>query len=68
MGIDLWRIQESLINVDKYLQANNVWIELVKKNLSVDLLVRNDGVFFDTGMAITGKHRLISLQIFRWPT
>lgn len=55
-------VQESLTNVAKYSQAKNVWVELTKNNLSLDLLVRDDGVGFDTSVALTGHHGLTGMR------
>ena len=48
-------VQESLTNVAKYSQAANVWVELIKNDSSIDILVRDDGVGFDTEKTLAGQ-------------
>ena len=55
-------VQESLTNVAKYSQAANVWVELVKNELSIDILVRDDGVGFETKKTKAGQHGLAGMR------
>jgi signal transduction histidine kinase len=46
--INIYRIiQEALQNIDKYANAQNVFIEMVKKNENISIEIKDDGVGFD---------------------
>lgn len=46
--INLYRIlQESLQNINKYAHAHNVFVELVKEDKSIVLIIEDDGIGFD---------------------
>jgi PAS domain S-box-containing protein len=46
--------QEALTNVARHARAHNVWIELARKERSVELAVRDDGTGFDSTRALAG--------------
>ncbi len=57
--INLYRIlQEALLNINKYSQAENVKIEIVKQEKTLRLIVSDDGV----GFSVSKKSKGIGLQ------
>ncbi len=57
--INLYRIlQEALLNINKYAQAENVRIEIVKQEKTLKLTVTDDGV----GFSVSKKSKGIGLQ------
>lgn len=57
--INLYRIlQEALLNINKYAQAENIKIEIVKQEKSLKLVVSDDGV----GFSVSKKSKGIGLQ------
>ncbi len=53
--INLYRIvQEAVLNVNKYAQAQNCIISFQKKNNTIRLLIQDDGIGFDTGAKRNG--------------
>lgn len=57
--INLYRIlQEALLNINKYAQAENVRIEIVKQEKTLRLMISDDGV----GFSVSKKSKGIGLQ------
>lgn len=57
--INLYRIlQEALLNINKYAQAENVRIEIVKQEKTLRLMISDDGV----GFSVSRKSKGIGLQ------
>lgn len=54
--------QEGLTNVAKYSKAKNVWVELLENDSGLNLLIRDDGVGFDTHVALAGHHGLTGMR------
>lgn len=54
--------QEALTNVAKYSQAQNVWLEMLKTDGYLKLVIRDDGVGFDTQAAVAGHHGLTGMR------
>ena len=48
-------INEALNNISKYAKAKNVWIDLTRKGKLIHLMIRDDGVGFDTGQIQNDK-------------
>ena len=55
-------VQEALTNIAKYSKAKNVWIELLKSDGRLNILVRDDGVGFDPDLALAGHHGLTGMR------
>lgn len=55
-------VQEAVTNIVKYSQAKNVWVQLLKNESSLDILVRDDGVGFDAKIALMGHHGLTGMR------
>lgn len=55
-------VQEALTNVAKYSGAKNVWVELLKHEARIDILVRDDGTGFDPNIAAQGHHGLTGMR------
>jgi len=49
-------------NIAKYSHAKNVWIELLKTDGRLDILVRDDGTGFDPTIALAGHHGLTGMR------
>jgi signal transduction histidine kinase len=54
--------QEALTNVAKYSKASNVWVELLETDSHLKLGIRDDGVGFDTQLALAGRHGLTGMR------
>lgn len=54
--------QEALTNVAKYSKAKNVWLELLKTDGYLKLVIRDDGIGFDTKVAVAGRHGLTGMR------
>lgn len=55
-------VQEALTNIAKYSHAKNVWVDLLKKDNRLDILVRDDGAGFDPDLALAGHHGLTGMR------
>ena len=55
-------VQEAVTNIAKYSHAKNVWIELLKTDGRLDILVRDDGTGFDPTIALAGHHGLTGMR------
>ncbi|MCV0439112.1 MAG: CHASE3 domain-containing protein [Hydrogenophaga sp.] len=56
-------VQESLTNVRKYAQARQVLVELGQTGTWVRVLVRDDGLGFDTESVPAGHHGLMGMRV-----
>ena len=55
-------VQEALTNIAKYSGAKNVWVELLKSEGRIDIVVRDDGVGFEPNLALPGRHGLTGMR------
>ena len=55
-------VQEALTNVAKYSKAKNVWIDLIKNDNNLEVVIRDDGVGFDQNLALAGHHGLTGMR------
>jgi signal transduction histidine kinase len=55
-------VQEAVTNISKYAQARQVWITLGRHGASVQLTVRDDGVGFDTRVALRSRYGLVGMR------
>ena len=56
-------ISESLTNITRHAQADNVWLELTQSAEQLVIEVRDDGVGFDVETAVrTGHYRLLGMR------
>lgn len=49
-------ISESLTNITRHAQANNVWLDVTQSSTLLTILVRDDGVGFEAETAATNGH------------
>jgi signal transduction histidine kinase len=59
-------VQEALTNVAKHAEAETVWIDVVRENASISIVVRDDGVGFDmderpAGFGLVGMRERVAL-------
>jgi len=55
-------VQEALTNIAKYAKASRVWIRLSSRDGQVELVVRDDGVGFDTSTPRLTAHGLLGMK------
>ena len=55
-------VQEAVTNISKYAQARNVWLSLAEHGDTVTVLVRDDGVGFDTGARTSSVYGLVGMR------
>ena len=55
-------VQEAVTNISKYAQARNVWLSLAEQGGAVTVLVRDDGVGFDTGTRTSSVYGLVGMR------
>jgi signal transduction histidine kinase len=55
-------VQESITNITKYARAKNVWISLKPHNGQVEIVVRDDGVGFDTSVPQRSAYGLVGMR------
>lgn len=55
-------VQEALTNVAKYANAKNVSVELHQTDARLDILINDDGLGFDTEVALVGRHGLTGMR------
>lgn len=55
-------VQESITNITKYARAKNVWISLKPHNGRVEIVVRDDGVGFDTTVQPRSAYGLVGMR------
>ena len=55
-------VQESITNITKYARAKNVWISLKPHDGMVEIMVRDDGVGFDTSVQPRSAYGLVGMR------
>lgn len=55
-------VQESITNITKYARAKNVWVSLKPLNGRVEIVVRDDGVGFDTTVQPRSAYGLVGMR------
>ena len=55
-------VQEAVTNISKYARATQVWLSLTEQTGWVALVVRDDGVGFDTGGQRTSAYGLVGMR------
>jgi len=55
-------VQESITNITKYARAKNVWISLKPLDGRVEIVVRDDGVGFDTSVQPRSAYGLVGMR------
>jgi signal transduction histidine kinase len=55
-------VQEAMTNIAKYAKASRVWIRLAAHDGRVEVVVRDDGVGFDTTMPRLTAHGLLGMK------
>jgi len=55
-------VQEAITNISKYARARQVWVQLSSQDERVDVVVRDDGVGFDTAVQPKSAHGLLGMR------
>jgi signal transduction histidine kinase len=55
-------VQEAITNISKYAKASQVWVSLTSKDGQINVLVRDDGVGFDTATQPPSAHGLVGMR------
>jgi signal transduction histidine kinase len=55
-------VQEAITNITKYARASQVWLSLASRDGRVQVVVRDDGVGFDTGDKPTSAYGLVGMR------
>ncbi len=62
-GLMVYRVvQEALTNISKYAQAGQVWISLSTLGGQVQIVVRDDGIGFNTGVKPVSAYGLVGMR------
>lgn len=55
-------VQEAITNISKYARASHVWVSLSSREGQVEVVVRDDGVGFDTRSNPRSAHGLVGMR------